>query len=30
VDDVPSREVGEDVVREAQTVGLEPTLEQER
>ena len=29
VDDVPSREVGEEVVRQARTVGLEPTLEQE-
>ena len=29
VDDVPSREVGEKVIREAQSVGLEPTLEQE-
>ena len=29
VDDVPSREVGEEVIREARTVGLEPTLEQE-
>jgi hypothetical protein len=29
VDDVPSREVGEEVIREAQGVGLAPTLEQE-
>jgi hypothetical protein len=29
VDDVPSREVAEEVVREARSVGLEPTLEQE-
>ncbi len=29
VDDVPSREVGEEVIREARTVGLEPTLERE-
>ena len=29
VDDIPSREVGEEVIREARTVGLEPTLEQE-
>jgi hypothetical protein len=29
VDDVPSREVGEEVIRQARTVGLEPTLEQE-
>ncbi len=29
VDDVPSREVGEEVIREARTVGLDPTLEQE-
>jgi hypothetical protein len=29
VDDVPSQEVGEEVIREARTVGLEPTLEQE-
>jgi hypothetical protein len=29
VDDVPSREVGEEVLREARTVGLNPTLEQE-
>jgi hypothetical protein len=29
VDDIPSREIGEEVVREAQAVGLEPTLEQE-
>lgn len=29
VNDVPSREVGEEVIREARTVGLEPTLERE-
>lgn len=29
VDDVPTREVGEEVIRQARTVGLEPTLEQE-
>ena len=29
VDDVPSREVGEEVIREARTVDLDPTLEQE-
>lgn len=29
VDDVPSRDVGEEVIRQARTVGLEPTLEQE-
>ena len=29
VDDIPSREAGEEVVREARSVGLEPTLEQE-
>jgi hypothetical protein len=29
VDDVPSREVGEEVIREAHTVGLDPHLEQE-
>jgi len=29
VDDVPSREVGEEVIREARTVGLQPTLERE-
>jgi hypothetical protein len=29
VDDVPSRAVGEEVIREARTVGLEPHLEQE-
>jgi hypothetical protein len=29
VDDVPSREVGEEVIREARSVGLEATLEQE-
>lgn len=29
VDDVPSREVGEEVIREARTVDLEATLEQE-
>jgi hypothetical protein len=29
VDDVPSREVGEEVIREARTVDLNPTLEQE-
>ena len=29
VDDVPSREVGDEVIREARTVGLEPTLERE-
>lgn len=29
VDDVPSQEIGEEVIRQARTVGLEPTLEQE-
>lgn len=29
VDDIPSREVGEEVIREARTVDLDPTLEQE-
>jgi hypothetical protein len=29
VDDIPSREVGEEVIRQARTVDLEPTLEQE-
>jgi hypothetical protein len=29
VDDVPSREVGEEVMREARSVGLDPHLEQE-
>ena len=29
VDDVPSREVGEEVIRQARTVDLDPTLEQE-
>ena len=29
VDDVPSREVGDEVIRQARTVDLEPTLEQE-
>jgi hypothetical protein len=29
VDDIPTREVGEEVIRQARTVGLEPTLEQE-
>ncbi len=29
VNDIPSREVGEEVIREARTVGLDPTLEQE-
>jgi hypothetical protein len=29
VDDVPSRAVGEEVIREARTVGLDPHLEQE-
>ena len=29
VDDVPTREVGEEVIRQARTVGLKPTLEQE-
>jgi len=29
VDDIPTREVGEEVIRQARTVELEPTLEQE-
>jgi hypothetical protein len=29
VDDIPTREVGEEVIRQARTVGLDPTLEQE-
>jgi len=29
VDGIPSRAIGEEVIREARTVGLEPTLEQE-
>ena len=29
VDDIPSIEVGEEVIREARTVDLDPTLEQE-
>ncbi len=29
VDDIPSREVGEEVIRQALTVDLDPTLEQE-
>ncbi|MGH3110378.1 MAG: hypothetical protein ACRDQT_05610 [Gaiellaceae bacterium] len=29
VDDIPSLEVGEEVIRQARTVGLDPTLEQE-
>ncbi|MBA3402364.1 MAG: hypothetical protein H0U05_10315 [Actinobacteria bacterium] len=29
VDDIPSREVGEEVIREARTVDLDPTLERE-
>jgi hypothetical protein len=29
VDDVPSREIGEEVIRQARTVDLDPTLEQE-
>jgi hypothetical protein len=29
VEDIPSREVGAEVIREAHTVGLNPTLEQE-
>ena len=29
VDDIPSREIGEEVIRQARTVGLEPHLEQE-
>jgi len=29
VDDIPSREVGEEVIRQARTVDLDPTLEQE-
>lgn len=29
VDDVPSVDVGEEVIRQARTVGLEPTLERE-
>lgn len=29
VDDIPSLEVGEEVIREARTVDLDPTLEQE-
>jgi hypothetical protein len=29
VDDVPSQEIGDEVIRQARTVGLEPTLEQE-
>ncbi len=29
VDDIPSREIGEEVIRQARTVDLDPTLEQE-
>jgi hypothetical protein len=29
VDDVPTREIGEEVIRQARTVDLDPTLEQE-
>jgi hypothetical protein len=29
VDDIPTADVGEEVIREARTVGLEPTLERE-
>jgi hypothetical protein len=29
VDDVPSVDIGEEVIRQARTVGLEPTLERE-